>query len=125
VKIPARISGKKFKRTNIVAAKCGSKIVAPLYYNGATDSILFEYWFENCLLKEAPKGSVFVMDNASFHRKSKLFALTENAECELIFLPAYSPDLNPIEKFWAWLKQRLRNKLDAYDTFEDALMDCF
>ena len=125
VPVLGKISGKKFKRTNIVAAKCGDKIVAPMTYEGTTDSILFEYWFENMLLRAIPRYSVIILDNATFHRKSKLRALAEKAKCDILFLPPYSPDLNPIENFWAWLKQRLRKILPNYDHFDDALMACF
>jgi len=99
VKALSDISGKKFKRTNIVAAKCGSRIVAPMIYDGTTDAALFEHWFEHALLKEIPKGSYCIMDNAAFHRKSKLYDLAEQAGCTVIFLPPYSPDLNIIEKY--------------------------
>ena len=119
------IRGKKFKRTNIVAAKCGRAIVAPMIYDGTTDAVLFEHWFEHALLKEVPKGSYFILDNAAFHRKSKLHALTEQAGCVIIFLPPYSPDLNFIEKHWAWLKKRLRKILPSYEDFTEALWQCF
>ena len=119
------VSGRKFKRTNIVAAKCGNTIVEPMIYGGTTDSVLFEYWFENALLKAIPPHSIIVLDNATFHRKAKLRELSEQAMCMVIFLPPYSPDLNPIERFWAWLKNRLRSFLPLYDDFDSALMDCF
>ena len=93
------ISGKKFKRANIVAGKCCGKIVAPLQYTGSTDSRLFEFWFEEVLLKKIRKGSVIVIDNASFHRKAMLSELASSAGCSVLFLPPYSPDLNPIENF--------------------------
>ncbi|MCL2049279.1 MAG: hypothetical protein FWG87_11195 [Defluviitaleaceae bacterium] len=70
--MPSNTSGKKFKRTNIVAAKCGDKVVAPMIYDGTTDSVLFECWFENMLLKSIPKYSVIVADRESFHRKQVL-----------------------------------------------------
>lgn len=95
-KVYGVISGKKYKRTSIVAGKCGDKIFAPLQYAGTTDSVLFEYWFEHLLLPEVPAKSVIVMDNASFHRKEVLRKLAVKAGCSLLFLPAYSPDLNPI-----------------------------
>jgi len=120
-----KVSGKKFKRVNIVAAKCGDKIVAPLIYDGTTDSALFEFWFEMFLLKSIPKYSVIILDNATFHKKPKLRQLAANADCEVLFLPPYSPDLNSIEHFWAWLKGRLRHILPQYDSFDNALMDCF
>jgi transposase len=125
VKVIGSISGKKFKRTNIVAAKCGNDVVAPMIYDGTTDSILFEYWFEHCFLPVIPKDSYCVVDNASFHRKGKLRTLAEAANCHIEFLPPYSPDLNLIEPYWFWIKQRLRKTLHNYDNFMDALIDCF
>jgi len=125
VPIAGKISGRKFKRTNVVAAKCCDKIIAPMIYDGTTDSILFEYWFETILLRSIPRYSVIVLDNATFHRKTKLRELAECSECDVFFLPPYSPDFNPIEKYWAWLKNKLRNILPAYDCFDDALIDCF
>lgn len=125
VGITGKISGKKFKRTNIVAAKCGEKIIAPLMYEGITDSILFECWFEKMLLKAIPKYSIIVLDNASIHRKPMLHKLARNADCEVLFLPPYSPDLNPIEQFWGWLKIRLRKIIDGFDSLDGAIMDCF
>lgn len=123
--IVGKVSGKKFKRTNIVAAKCENNVVAPMIYEGTTDSLLFEQWFECCLLESIPKNSVIILDNATFHRKTRLRELTMYADCEIIFLPPYSPDLNPIEKFWAWLKCRLRRILPNFDSLDDALVDCF
>ena len=119
------VRGKKYERTNVVAAKCCGKIVAPIIYDGTTDHILFEYWFEKLLLKHVPKYSVFIMDNATFHRKSVLRELAKNADCEVLFLPPYSPDLNPIENWGAWLKGKLRSILPQFDSLHNALVDCF
>lgn len=120
-----KISGKKFKRTNIVAAKNCGRLVAPMLYGGTTDAILFEHWFVHALLKTIPKYSVIVLDNASFHRKAMLRSMAGQASCEVLFLPPYSPDLNPIEKSWAWLKGKLRKLLLSFDSFDDAFMACF
>jgi transposase len=125
LKIKGFISGKRYKRTGIVAGKCGKKIIAPLQYDGTMDSKLFEFWMKNMLLKDAKKGSVIVMDNAAFHRKKELETLAKQASCEILFLPPYSPDLNPIEYFWSWLKQKLREILHKYKSLDDAIMYCF
>ena len=125
VPVVGKTSGKKFKRTNIVAAKNGDRIVAPMIYDCSTDSVLFECWFENMLLKSIPWYSVIVLDNATFHSKKRLRELASKTNCDVIFLPPYSPDLNPIENFWAWLKSRLRKILPVFDSFDDALWDCF
>jgi len=124
-KVIAEISGKKFKRTNIVAGICLGEWVAPMEYSGITDSILFESWFENCLLKEVKPGSVIVLDNATFHKKSVIYDLAEQKNCSVLFLPPYSPDLNLIEKKWAWLKKKLRNILSNFDSFDTAFTTCF
>lgn len=124
-KVYGVISGKKYKRVSIVAAKCCDRVFAPLEYSGTTDSTLFEYWFEHMLLREVSENSVIVLDNASFHRKEKLRVLAKQHRCSLLFLPPYSPDLNPIETFWAWLKRKLQALLPVYNTFDEALWDCF
>jgi len=124
-KVQGKISGKKFKRVGIVAGKCQNKILAPLQYTGTMDSKLFEFWFVHMLLACLVPGTCIIMDNASFHRKKILHQLAKEAGCKLIFLPPYSPNLNPIEKFWAWLKKRLRKLLHSFNRFDDALFECF
>ena len=125
IKVIGNVSGKKFKSIGIVAAKVGKKIVAPLQYSGTMDSSLFEIWFETCLLPALPTNTTIVMDNASFHRKSRLIVLAQNAGYKLIFLPPYSPELNDIENFWSWLKGRLRKTLPDFENLDDAISDCF
>ena len=70
---------------------------------------LFEHWFKQWLLPCLPENAVIVMDNASFHRKGELFRIAAQHHRKLIFLPPDSPELNPIEHFWAKLKQWLKN----------------
>ena len=121
----SEVSGRKYKRSSIVAGKCKKRIFAPLQYDGTMNSKLMEWWFETQLLKEIPRGSTVVLDNARFHRKTELRALAEKAGCFILFLPPYSPDLNPIELFWAWLKQKMRSILPDFDSFDDAITACF
>ena len=120
-----QISGRKYKRCGIVAAKMGDKILAPFQYSGTMNSSLFEFWFTNQLLPSLEKGTVIVMDNASFHSKGRLFSAAQNGSCKLLFLPPYSPELNPIEKFWAWLKRCLRKILPSLASFDDAILTAF
>lgn len=120
-----KIPGRKFQRSNIIAAKLGKILIAPLQYNGATDSTLFEFWFEQCLLPCLPKDAIIVMDNASFHRKKQLFKLAEENNRTLIFLPPYSPELNPIEKSWAHLKSIIRKVAHLFDSLDDAIHFAF
>jgi transposase len=101
------------------------ELIAPFQYPGSTDSTLFEWWFQNQLLPVLPHGKTNFSDNASFHRKSVLREMAAEAKCEVIFIPAYSPDLNPIENTWSWFKSKLREILKDFNTFDDALMHCF
>ena len=52
------------------------------------------------------------MDNASFHKSQRTKELIESVGCRIIFLPPYSPDLNPIEKFWANMKRWIRQQIE-------------
>jgi len=119
------VSGRKFKRSSIVAGKCQKRIIAPLQYEGTMNGQLMEWWFETCLLRQIPRGSTIVLDNARFHRKAELRDLAAAAGCFVLFLPPYSPDLNPIELFWAWLKQKLRCVLPYCESLDNALTACF
>ena len=64
-------------------------------------------WFRTKLVRYSPKGSTFIMDNASHHQKKKLTNIARRHGMKLLFLPTYSPDLNPIEKDWANMKKDL------------------
>jgi transposase len=117
--------GRKFQRVNIIGAVCNKKHFAVKCYNHTTNSEFFEYWFAECLLVEIPKGHTVIMDNASFHRKAKLRELSEKAGVDLMFLPAYSPDLNSIEKSWANMKRWLRNNLQRFQSVDSAIYEYF
>lgn len=120
-KVYDKISGKKFQRTSIVAAKLGKRIIAPMQYSGTMNSALFELWFEKCLLPCLEKGATIVMDNASFHRKKQLYEICRKYGFNLIFLPPYSPELNPIEKYWFVLKHRIKAFLRMNISLDDAI----
>ena len=124
-KVLGKASGKKFQRINIIAGICQGKWVAPFVYDCSTDADLVEFWFEHCLLKEIKRGKYIVMDNASFHRKTRLIELAAAMNCKVIFLPPYSPDLNPIENKWAWLKHTLRELLPFSLSLDFALWSAF
>ena len=120
-----KISGKKFQRTNIVAGQMAKKIISPMQYSGTTDSELFEFWFEHCLLSCVSEGQVIVMDNAPFHRKEELSEIAKKYKCRVIFLPPYSPEYNPIEKSWANLKKYLKYNISSFNSLDDAISSFF
>ena len=117
--------GRKFQRTNIVAGLYSGEVVAPFCYVQKTNHEVFEFWFCKCLLPSIPKSWVIILDNASFHRKNKLLELCYDYDVSLLFLPAYSPDLNPIEKVWANLKHFLRSCLSLFPSIEQCISGFF
>ena len=117
--------GKKPKRTNVVAGLWGRKHVAVRCYSHTTTSVFFEDWFEWELLSVIPKGSVIIMDNASFHRKKPLMAIAARYGAYLLFLPAYSPDLNKIEPSWANLKRWLTDNYRRFFSLDFAIEQYF
>lgn len=110
-----------------MAGKCGDKIIAPFVYNETMTSDFFEKWFKEIFLNEVESNKVIVMDNASFHRKNQLYDLCKraNKNLRLIFLPPYSPDLNPIEKYWASLKRKVRKMKENYNSIEEIIYQLF
>ncbi len=75
---------------------------------GATTKAVFEAYVEEALAPSLRPGQVVVMDNLSSHKGQRVRELIEGRGCELLFLPPYSPDLNPIERAFAKLKASLR-----------------
>ena len=65
------------------------------------------------------------MDNDAFHKSEHTKLLIENAGCELLFLPPYSPDLNPIEKFWANLKAKITRIINDFSILAQAVDEAF
>lgn len=126
-KVIGKVSGRHFARTSIVAAKNGSEIVAPFAFSGSMDGDLFEGWLEHVFVPvlKNPAKSVLILDNASFHRKCAIYDIADYYGFNVIFLPPYSPDLNPIEIFWANVKRRLRLYMHFFSTFWDAMCHAF
>ena len=91
------------------------------------DSEFFEKWFKEMFLKEVEENKVIVMDNATFHCTSSLSKLCNNANknIKFIFLPPYSPDLNPIEKYWAVLKKKLKKIVKNNISLEETIYQLF
>jgi transposase len=97
-----------WKTTTFVAALAVTGLTAPLVIDGAMTGDLFEAYVERVLVPALSPGDVVVMDNLSSHKRARVRELIEGAGCTLLYLPAYSPDLSPIELAFAKLKALLR-----------------
>jgi transposase len=105
----------------MIAAYCERRLTAPFTVEGACNRVVFETWLETCLVPTLEPGQVVILDNATFHHGGRIPELIEAAGCRLLYLPAYSPDLNRIEKCWAWLKSRIRKCLSDSTSLRQAI----
>jgi transposase len=97
-----------WKTTTFVAGLRAGGLTAPLVIDGAMNGDLFVAYVEQVLVPELRAGDVVVMDNLSSHKRTRVREAIEAAGCSLLYLPPYSPDLNPIEQAFAKLKALLR-----------------
>src|SRR3954469_5991772 len=79
-----------------------------LVVEGATTAVVFEAYVEQVLAPSLREGQIVVMDNLGAHRPKRVRELIEQRGCQLIYLPSYSPDYNPIEEAFAKIKNLLR-----------------
>jgi transposase len=99
--------------------------LAPFCFQGTCNTELFNIWVERFLCPALKPGQVVILDNATFHKSEKTKELIENRRCTLFFLPPYSPDLNPIETFWANLKAKIRSIIKNFSTLSMAIDHAF
>ena len=117
--------GRRYKRCNVIAGLCGNRILAKQGYAWSTNSEWVAEWLEWCLIPLLEASSVIVMDNAPFHNKRILETIAEAYGHRILWLPSYSPDLNPIENVWANLKKWLRSFADRFASIQNAIFEYF
>jgi transposase len=116
--------GGHWKIMTILGAMSLRGMVATMTIEAATDAEIFLAYIEHVLCPALKPGDVVVMDNLSSHKVNGVRKRIEEAGAEVIYLPPYSPDLNPIEKAWAKLKQLLRAaKARRKEALDQAIAD--
>lgn len=100
------------KSTALIASMSLSGMGESMCLQGATDAKAFEVYVEHFLAPTLSEGQVVVLDGLGAHRPKRIRELIEERGAELVFLPTYSPDLNPIEEAFSKIKGILR-KLGA------------
>ena len=96
------------KNVSLICAIDSSGVKPSMSVEGAVDSKAFEAYVERFLAPTLKRGQIVVMDNLSVHKSRRVGRLIEEAGCELLFLPPYSPDFNPIEEAFSKAKGILR-----------------
>jgi transposase len=107
-RIPEATSGSHWKIMTILGAMSLRGMIAPMTIEEPTDADIFLAYLDHCLCPQLRRGDVVVMDNLSAHKVQGVRERIEAAGAEVLYLPPYSPDLNPIEKLFAKLKALLR-----------------
>ncbi len=97
-------------RTNVIGALLAGSLLTISLFNCTINTAVFDAWVIQDLLPQLPPNSVVVLDNAAFHKGAAMQQTLKEAGHTLLYLPPYSPDLNPIEKKWAQAKT-LRQKV--------------
>lgn len=110
-------------RISMIAGLCNCNLIAPVIFEGNCNKEVFEAYIREMLIKELKPGQTVVMDNINFHKNPKVKELIESVGCYILFLPTYSPDLNPIEHYWFKIKNEIRKTIDLFDTFYDAVFN--
>lgn len=103
-----RVPRNRGKNTSILAAMSSQGLVGTMTVEGATNSAVLLTYLQEVLCPALRPGQIVVLDNLSAHKNEQVREQIESAGCRLLFLPAYSPDFNPIEHAFAKLKQFLR-----------------
>ncbi len=94
--------------TSLLSSMTLSGMGPSLAVEGATTARVFETYVEKVLAPSLRPGQIVVMDNLGAHRPKRIKELIEEHGCELVYLPSYSPDYNPIEEAFAKIKNLLR-----------------
>mgnify|MGYP001826795958 CR=1 FL=1 len=100
------ISGHRRPRTSLLAARLAEGFKCPWLFEGTCNTQLFNTWLEHEVCPLLNDTHVVILDNVPFHKSAKTRQLIQACEATLLFLPPYSPDLNPIEHDFANIKKR-------------------
>jgi transposase len=109
VRVDGPVPHGHWKVVTLTAAVRLGGVGACLAFDGATDSAAFETYVGECLAPTLKPGDIVVMDNLACHKTAEVARLIAAAGAEVRYLPAYSPDLNPIERLFSKLKAWLRS----------------
>lgn len=116
---------RKNKRITVISAYSNQtkQLIAPMYFEGNTDTEIFNQWIKEFLIPELKSGQTVILDNAAFHKSPRTTELINSANCRLLYLPPYSPDFNPIEQKWGHVKNSVKKIRNKFQNFIECLED--
>jgi transposase len=97
-----------WKTSTFIAALRHNRVTAPFLLDGPMNGLSFKAYVEQILAPSLKRGDIVVMDNVNIHKVAGVREAIEARGASLLYLPPYSPDLNPIEQFFSKLKALLR-----------------
>ena len=110
------------KNTTLIASLSLDGLGASMIMEGAANGAAFEAYVEHILIPSLHQGQVVVMDNLRVHKSARVRQLIEDQDCQVLFLPAYSPDFSPIEEAFSKIKTFLRRtKARTREALEEAI----
>jgi len=114
---------RKNKRITVISAYSNKtkQLIAPMYFEGNTDTEIFNQWIVEFLIPELKPNQTIIMDNATFHKSQRTIELIKSANCNILYLPPYSPDFNPIEQKWGHVKNSVKKIRDIFEDFNECL----
>ena len=104
------VPSRRGKNLSVLGAIDVEGVVAHTSKEGAMTRADVEWFFRRDLLPRLLPGAVLVLDNASIHKGGQIERLARRAGCRVMYLPPYSPDLNPIEMIWSFVKRLVRRE---------------
>jgi transposase len=113
-----------WRTLTVLAALTTAGVLASMSIESPTDGDVFLAFVEQVLVPRLEPGHVVILDNLAAHKVPGVRQLIEDCGAQLLYLPPYSPDFNPIEQAWSQLKQRLRGvKARVLQQLDPALAD--
>jgi transposase len=116
----------RFQRTSVLSSVRSDGSCVPIVFSGSLNGELFKQYLKEFLVPTLKEGDIVIMDNLSSHKVAGVSEVIENAGAKIMYLPPYSPDLNPIEQMWSKIKAYLRKiKARSQDSLYSAIKDAF
>ena len=103
-------SSQHYRRTSLIAPRLDENFTAPLLFTGSCNADRFNAWLAEALCPHLTSKHLVIMDNARWHKTARTQELITSRGARLLYLPPYSPDLNPIEHDFANIKRRWQYK---------------